>query len=470
MSIEDNLYHLLGFYKRLPDWAKYFLAYPFRILPREYYLGKNYKKIINDAIKLDYASKEKIEEYQFLKLSQLLQEAYQWIPYYKTEWDKLGVDLKQIQSFSDFKKNIPVINKEDIQKNLSRFISTKYPVNKHMIENTAGSTGKPLSLYYLKGYSRIADRAYTDFMWNRIGYKVGNKIARLRGDYFGPEKISSFDPYRNTLMLSSFTLNSQNIYKYIEQLRKYKIEFISAYPSSLINLIQLGENIDGYCPDLKGIMLGSENIYEWQIDLVKGFFQINNIFLDYGQGELSVWAGTCNHSSKYHFHPGFSYTEFIDENNRDENLNIENKIVKIIGTGFYNPLMPFIRYNTNDLGILSNSKCGCGRNHQILDTILGRKQEMAIGFNGEKITLTALLCGRHSDFLHHLYKIQFINTSPGELDIKIITKETFNINHKAEIINNFSNSGGMPFNCNINEVDKLIQTENGKEKVLIKTF
>ena len=43
-----------------------------------------------------------------------------------------------------------------------------------------------------------------------IGFGGRNPIsAAIRGDYFGSGKISSFDPYRNTLMLSSFYLNTR---------------------------------------------------------------------------------------------------------------------------------------------------------------------------------------------------------------------------------------------------------------------
>ena len=132
--------------------------------------------------------------------------------------------------------------------------------------------------------------------------------------------------------------------------------------------------------------------------------------------------------------------------------------------------MPLIRYKTNDMGLQSNSKCKCGRNHKILDTILGRKQEMAIGFNGEKVTLTALIFGRHTKFLHHIYKMQVINTSPGELNIKIIAKNTFNFTHEKKIIKTLSKEQGMPFNCNVERVNEIPTTKNGKHKFLIKSF
>lgn len=114
--------------------------------------------------------------------------------------------------------------------------------------------------------------------------------------------------------------------------------------------------------------------------------------------------------------------------------------------------------------------CKCGRHHFRLKTIYGREQDMAVGFDNQLITLTALVFGRHKEYFHHIRKMQVVNTKPGYLVIKIVPSSTFNINFLDEIVNSFSIKEGMPFEAKVELVDNIQTTKNGKYKFLIKEF
>ncbi len=72
------------------------------------------------------------------------------------------------------------------------FISECFPASSRLPINTGGSTGVPLALYYLKGVSRSAELAHMHVQWGRIGFEPGARLARLRGDYIGKDRIYSF--------------------------------------------------------------------------------------------------------------------------------------------------------------------------------------------------------------------------------------------------------------------------------------
>ena len=466
MSIEDKLYKFLSFYKELPDWAKSILASPFTLIPRTKLLGKNYSIFYKEARMLEYATSDQIKESQLLKLQSLLQHAYDTVPYYKETWIKYGIDIKMIKSFEDFHKTIPFITREDVQDFPEKFLSTQYKSAQKLKMNSGGSTGTPLTLYYLKGFTRAAEWAHMHLQWSRIGYQAGCRTAVLRGDYLGKNRIYSYDPWRNMLILSSFSLNESNADKYLELLDHHKVEYINAYPASLYNLIQLSKNKEIKIPTLKGIFLGSENIFEWQLKKIREFFNIDQIFYWYGHGELCALGGICETSFNYHFFPSYSYVEFINNKNDNHSSNVS----EIVGTSYINPLMPLIRYKTQDYGIVKTNLCNCGRNHKQLEQILGREQEIAIGFNGERITLTALIFGRHGDYFNHIVKMQIINTNPGQLIVKIIPKYGFSKKHINEIENTLSKNQGMPFFTKVQIVNEIDSTKRGKHRFLIKEF
>ena len=466
-SLEDNFYKLLSTYKRVPDWGKSIIAAPFKIFPRTVYLGNQYKIYYETIKKLEFASKKEIEEYQWLKLKELLNNCYNTVPFYKEKWNEYGVNIDKIKDFNDFKENIPLLTKKEIQGNPEAFISKVFNKKDILIANTGGSTGKPLKLFYLKGSSRAAEWAHMHMLWSRIGYNPKSRLARLRGDYIGRNRIHSFDPWRNMLLLSSFNIKNETAGKYLALIKKYKIEFINAYPSSLYNLIQVSGVPHVNIPTLKAVFLGSENVLDYQVNKIKDFFNVDKVFFWYGHAELCNLGGNCEYSNDYHFFPSYGYTEFLKTNSIND-TTIEN-VVEIVGTSFINPLMPLIRYKTEDYGIENKEKCTCGRNHLLLSKVIGREQEIAIGFNNSKITLTALVFGRHHNYLNHIINMQIINTSPGELLVKVIIKNSFTNQHKNEIINSLSETEGMPFNTKV-EIVETLSTTNGKHRFLIREF
>lgn len=468
MNIEDHFYKALFSYKKMPDMIKRIVTAPFKVFPRTFYLGPKYKEYHSLAMQFEYASINDIEEFQFGILRDLLKNSYDSVPFYRKSWNALGIQLKRIQSLADFKKTIPCISREDVQKNPMAFVSEKYDPQKRLDVNTSGSIGSPLALYYLKGVSRPAEIAHMHVQWQRSGYLRGGKIARLRGDFIGGKRISTFDPWRNILILSSFNLNKANALDYLKQMRNHRIEYIQAYPSSLFNLIQLAGVSRYPISSLKTILLGSENILDWQIEEIGKIFETNNIFYWYGHGELCALGGNCEKSHAYHFMPTYGYVELHED--EPGSLKNESATREIIGTSFINPLMPLIRYRTADYGVLNMPLCACGRNHYLLKEISGREQEIATGDNGERITLTALIHARHAQYFHNIRKMQLVNTAPGRLIARIVPKEEFGDDDRKEIVRTLSHEDGLPFSASVEIVDDIAPTSRGKHRLLVRTF
>jgi len=96
--------------------------------------------------------------------------------------------------------------------------------------------------------------------------------------------------------------------------------------------------------------------------------------------------------------------------------------------------------------------------------------KIPIGFNGERITLTALIFGRHADYFNHIIKMQVINYAPGKLIVRIVPKGSFSDSHANEVVNNLSIKEGMPFETKVEIVDEIDKTTRGKHRFLIRTF
>ncbi len=468
MHIEDSLYKYLTLYKYSPDFFKKLIGKVFNIIPREKRLGKEYDYYASVASIYDRPeiSKEQIDFFQYTCIKDLLKHCFENVPHYREKWNKYGIDINQIKDLDDFKKKIPLTHRDEVQTNPESFLAQNYSKKNILKMNTGGSTGTPLTLYYLKGVSRAAEWAHMWTMWKRIGFDIGDRGATLRGDYIGKNKIYTYDPLRNILVMSSFALNRETIRDYVRALEEFKPKYINAYAASLYSFVQLckdsGININPI-DSLELILLGSENILDWQISLFSTFFGCR-IFYWYGHGEQTCLAGGCENSDLYHFMPSYGYNELNNENKRGLSE------YEIIGTSFVNPLMPLVRYCTQDFGVAASENCSCGRKVFQLSRITGREQEVAIGLKGEKITLTALIFGRHAHYFHNIIKMQIINYKPGYLLIKVVPKKSFSSRDQQEIISTLSKEQGMPFSVQIELVKEIESTGRGKQQFLIRTF
>ena len=84
--------------------------------------------------------KEEFIRYQNKHLKNIVEYAYKYVPFYHKLYKKNNIDISKIKTIDDLEK-LPIIKKEDINKNRNLFFSTKK--EKFIISHTSGTTGKP---------------------------------------------------------------------------------------------------------------------------------------------------------------------------------------------------------------------------------------------------------------------------------------------------------------------------------------
>lgn len=445
-----------------PHWIKYLIGSLYAKIPDSIKFGKIYKDYLKLLDESQWWSEKKIEEYQWTKLEQLLNHAYENVPYYRDAFNAKGIMPKDIKDFSDFKEKVPILTKDIIRENLKFMIAINYPRSKGLYVTTGGSSGIPLGLYYQKGVSRPKEFAFVTAMWKRVGYKPGDKLAVLRGHLIkngNKNKFFEYEPIRNRLILSSFHMLEENLPLYIEEIIKFKPLFIHAYPSSLTILANYvkNKNIKGL-PGLKGVLIGSETILPWQISLFNEVFKCR-VFFWYGLTEMCALASICECSDYYHIFPEYSYVELVDTQLYNGEI-----IEEIIGTTFDNYFMPLIRYKTMDYAVSVDLKCKCGRNHKLLSKILGRSQDFFIDSKGN---LISFICADIPlwDIMSKIKAYQYEQYEPGKVELDIESSERLDRKEVEKIIISFKKYYPN-FEIKIKFVENIPRTERGKFKYL----
>ncbi len=391
-------------------------------------------------------------------LVKILNYAKKHVPYYK---NILGREKFTVENIYDKLPQIPLLTKEIIRYEGVNIYSDEFDIVLRYQMNTGGTTGDPLSF----PMSFHLDAIHQRYLYNLMGYTDGDLIISLDGtrinlenqekNIFWKDINKSSLPY-GKIAYSTLYLNEKNIKYYIDHLNKKKPQILRGYPTGFYYIAKYIINnkiILNFKP--KGIYLTAENIYDIQKINIENAFKCK-IFYQYGHSEAAVFGHTNGKTNEYFCSPFYGFVEVINENN-EQVLN--NETGEIVVTGFFNKVMPFIRYKTGDLAVYGKNKNGI----VILNKIIGRKQEYIFTKDYKKIFLIGLIYGGHMEFFNYIKRWQIIQNKPGEIEIYIVKDTGYCLEQERQIINLFSKNVKVA----INYTDDIKLSKRGKHVFLI---
>ncbi|MFX0198873.1 MAG: hypothetical protein ACFFCW_22360, partial [Candidatus Hodarchaeota archaeon] len=248
----------------IPDIVRKHIKKVYYRIPLKCRIGNRYWQIKRFLQKSQWWYKNRIEEWQLNRLREIVKYAYGNVPGYHSLYRAAGVKPKDIETLSDI-KILPFVTKEMIRDNLEEFTSKAVPKGKRIYGTTGGSTGIPFGFYHTIS-DEIMEKAFMHLGWERAGWDLGDSCAILRGAFVGSEeRYWDFAPDEKELLLSTYYLTEKSYDKYISKISEFRPVHLKGYPSAVTILADLIlEKEDVGRINFKAILLGSENIYEWQ--------------------------------------------------------------------------------------------------------------------------------------------------------------------------------------------------------------
>jgi phenylacetate-CoA ligase len=173
-----------------------------------------------------------------------------------------------------------------------------------------------------------------------------------------------------------------------------------------------------------------------------------------------VLAAGCEKSNNYHVWPTYGYFELLDE--KGQPVTKSGQQGEIVGTGFINTVMPFIRYRTGDYATYIGDRCdACGREHLIISEIRGhRTQEVLIAANGHEISWTAL--NMHDDTFVNVRQFQFMQEKSGQAVLYVVPADGFSGEDSDRIYRNLGRKLDDQVTFTIKLVDAIPLSDRGK--------
>lgn len=428
------------------------------VLPFAWRIGPIYQSYLNFLLESDKWNNDAHTAYQDKRLSDLLQRAINNVPYYTRYRRLLGRPPREIL------QEIDPIEKKHIQLDPEIFLDPTIPRSATYISSTGGTTGRPLKVILDKAGFQI-EWAFMVAQWMRVGYRPGMRKATFRGFSFHSGHLWQENPVYDEIQFSPFAMTQDNLPLYVDRIKRYAPDFLYGYPSALTIIAKFLESHPEWdFPQIRGLLCGSENMIAGQRDYLEKIFQAR-VYSWYGMSEKVILAGECEKSSLYHAFPQYGITEVIDETgNTSSKAGSEGEIV---GTGFMNRAMPFIRYRTGDHARIEADFCpGCGRSFLLLGQVKGRWiQEMVIGKHGAPISITAL--NMHGEVFKDVLQFQFHQKEIGKVVLKIVPGKTFNEGIESRILRALYSKTDREIEWIVEKVSSIELSQRGKSIFLI---
>ncbi len=405
-------------------------------------------------------------EYQLARLREMLTLAYEHTEFYRRAFDSVGFRPQDLRTLDDMTR-LPTIDKSVVAENLADMCTRSVDARDVDYISTGGTSGTPLQFYIDASRSSV-EYAYLTTSWERAGYRLGMPMAVLRGRMVKPDRnglCHEYDPILRHHYYSSFHMTDDNMARYLRHVRGIGPCVLHAYPSSAHalagHMLAAGEPAPH---NIRAIILESETVYPDQRETMEKAFGVR-VFSSYGHSEKCVLAAQCDHSQDYHVWPTYGYFELLDE--RGTPIATAGQEGEIVGTGFINTVMPFIRYRTGDHATYVGERCeACGRQHTVLRDIKGRwPQGGLIAADGSVVSMTAL--NVHDDTFRHVREYQFHQSSPGKATLCVVPTITLDAEEKRRIVTNMNKRLQGQVVLDLEVRTELVKTERGKQPRVI---
>lgn len=429
--------------------------------------NKVYKKYYKFFEESAQWNKEQIDMWQFKKIVSIIDYAYNHVKFYHQLYHEHGFEPGDLKSWKDFEL-LPYIDKETVKKYEEEFYSDEKDQMAYRIDYTGGSTGQPMRFLIDDEIYQREDALYR-YYWRQIGFKVGEKCIVLRGRKIYTEnnkKIYEFNRFWNYMYLDSLNLNLDFFKLYDTAIKKFDAKVIQAYPSSLYMLAKLYDVTDTIPPCFSVIMLGSENIDDYQLAYIKKIFQCDHIYNQYGHSEKIVLALQIPEGKNLGVVPVYGYTELVDSTGGI--IKDFNKSGEIVGTGF-SKSMPFIRYRTGDRSSYVQENCeGYMRDWKKFGKIEGRLHEY-VQTDDNRLVSICTIGGAHISELNKILDMQYEQFQPGELYINILENPQNRLSNEdvESIEKKYANLFNDHMKCIVKKMNNIERTSRNKKKMLI---
>jgi phenylacetate-CoA ligase len=338
----------------------------------------NVRRLLEES---QWWSRKRIVDYQGESLRQLVEHAYNHVPYYREVMKARGLVPSDIRGTQDLVK-LPVLDKQTLRERWGQLVSDEADPGKVPVRRTGGTAGEPVKVARDPRTGAFEKGAYRRGL-GFGGYRPGETIVKLFGGTLGSAPESLLDRLKARLLgvvfLPAFEISRQNVAEYVEVTQRSGAEFLRGYATALY-LMSKWMMEAGLQLRLHAVFPTAEMLYDPQRALIAD--RLGEVFEYYGCGEVNSIAFECESHQGMHIADEHVLVEVL----RDGERVPEGEMGAITLTTLQNRTMPLIRYQNGDVGVQSSQPCSCGRGLSRLVKLFGRANDLLLAKDGRLVS------------------------------------------------------------------------------------
>jgi len=253
-------------------------------------------------------------------------------------------------------------------------------------------------------------------MWECGGYRPGDSMVVVAGGSLMSSSPRVVDRVRdlvtNKRSLSSYGMTPGRMAAYVDFISRWRPQYVRGYVSSLLALARFAlDRGTAPCSSVRAVFTTAECLSPTARQVIGQAFN-SDVFDGYGLNDGGVSASECQKHSGFHVDLERAVLEVVDEAGRP----VVGRPGRILATSLLNRAMPFVRYDTGDIGVMSSETCSCGRTSPLLSTILGRQTDILVidGVTIGSPVLTVLMGTTSASWY------QIVQTNPSSVTFRIV--------------------------------------------------
>ncbi|HEY0894912.1 MAG TPA: hypothetical protein VGE15_00035 [Sphingobacteriaceae bacterium] len=381
-------------------------------------------------------------------LNQLLTNATQNTPFYQPYAGSLRLE--------DF----PVINKGIIRQDYGRFHATGINADRLIKVLTSGSTGTPFEAFQNTSKKR-RNTADTIYFASKANFTVGEQLIYLRRWSEDVRRSKLLACMQNLYMVNVTELTEDFIKDWLKWLRQNpEPKCLIGYVSAFTQICKYLDKIQSPPVDcgVTSIIAVAEGLSDYCRHSMEKYFGVP-VVSRYSNMENGILAQEC--PGQRHFNINWaSYVIEILHEDRDEQVPYGTR-GRIVLTDLFNYVMPMIRYDTGDLGIMDLDENGT----PVLKSVLGRSADMIYNTRGEMINPTIVL---ELKYYPEIRQFQLIQNGQRSYTLRLTVDGPFGM--KDELIARFRQYFGEDAVITIEETDEIPVLASGKRKLVMNNY
>jgi phenylacetate-CoA ligase len=335
---------------------------------------------------------------------------------------------------------------------------------------TGGTSGVPLRV--LRSLEAIVfEQATIDRVIQSVGVDAREaRTAVLRGDnprdiVVSPNPESEIISNGRILTMSANAVTHTSVEHIANTLETFAPALLCAYPSALETLARYLRD-SGRRLSIPSVVTSSEVFRPAAWRLVEQMLGCR-LADYYGQAERIAFA-YANAPREYRFQHSYSRVEFIPYDGPAIPEDRDHRLYEVIGTSFWNGLLPIVRYRTGDLVRLPASwgereLLELSMGLRTFDGVLGRQQELLLCPNSIRITGI----GSVPHDVQNVLRLQVVQEDFDSARIFVLPSEEFSVADAEMLLANARARVPEGVNFTVEIATRLERTPRGKTPLIV---